>query len=185
MSPKTGTTHPQVFISYSHETPEHVASALEVANRLRQNGINAIIDQYFRCPAERWPLWSEEQILQADYVLVVCTREYYRRTRHKGKPESCGVVWEYDHIRNDLYETKRNTKYIPIFIGRVEPSHVPHGLRGSTYYAINDEPITRCSVASSPINPTSSLPRSMREHPCWPNLLRVTAGNPIRKRRPR
>jgi SEFIR domain len=37
---------PKVLISYSHDSPEHAQHVLELANRLRADGIDCTIDQY-------------------------------------------------------------------------------------------------------------------------------------------
>jgi hypothetical protein len=37
---------PKVFISYSHDSPAHEAKVLALANRLRRNGVDAIVEQY-------------------------------------------------------------------------------------------------------------------------------------------
>jgi SEFIR domain len=41
---------PKVFISYSHDSPAHEATVLALANRLRGNGIDAVLDQYESFP---------------------------------------------------------------------------------------------------------------------------------------
>ncbi|MEH2248567.1 SEFIR domain-containing protein [Nostoc sp.] len=37
---------PKVFISYSHDSPEHKNQVLILANRLRTEGVDCNIDQY-------------------------------------------------------------------------------------------------------------------------------------------
>jgi hypothetical protein len=37
---------PKVFISYSHDSQEHKKWVLDLATRLRNNGVDAIIDQW-------------------------------------------------------------------------------------------------------------------------------------------
>ena len=37
---------PKVFISYSHDSPEHAELVLALSDRLRQDGIDSHIDQY-------------------------------------------------------------------------------------------------------------------------------------------
>jgi hypothetical protein len=37
---------PKVFISYSHDSQEHKKWGLDLATRLRNNGVDAIIDQW-------------------------------------------------------------------------------------------------------------------------------------------
>lgn len=38
--------HPKVFISYSHDSPEHEKRVLALAERLRSDGVETQIDQY-------------------------------------------------------------------------------------------------------------------------------------------
>ena len=47
---------PAVFISYSHDSPEHEASVLALAKRLRADGIDAVLDQYESFPTRGWDL---------------------------------------------------------------------------------------------------------------------------------
>ena len=66
-------TAPKVFISYSHDTVAHQERVLDLADRLRADGIDAEIDQYNDSPPEGWPRWCERQIEAAGVVLMVCT----------------------------------------------------------------------------------------------------------------
>ena len=70
---------PKVFISYSHDDRPHQDRILNLSNRLRRDGIDCRIDQYEISPPQGWPRWMDEQIEEADYVLVVCTQEYHQR----------------------------------------------------------------------------------------------------------
>ena len=36
---------PKVFISYSHDSPEHADRVLDLSNRLRGEGIDTVLDQ--------------------------------------------------------------------------------------------------------------------------------------------
>jgi hypothetical protein len=65
---------PKVFISYSHDSPEHAQHVLELAERLRADGVDAQLDQYVAgTPARGWPRWMEDQLDSAEFVLVICT----------------------------------------------------------------------------------------------------------------
>ena len=50
---------PKVFISYSHDSEAHEDRVLDLANRLREDGIDAEIDQYETSPPEGWPAWCK------------------------------------------------------------------------------------------------------------------------------
>jgi hypothetical protein len=67
---------PKVFISYSHDSPDHADRVLELSGRLRQDGIDCHIDQYEVSPPEGWPRWMVNKVEWANFVLVVCTETY-------------------------------------------------------------------------------------------------------------
>ncbi len=127
---------PRVFISYSHDTPRHQERVLELADRLRADGIDAEIDQYNIAPPEGWPLWCERQIEDADFVLMVCTETYHRRVRGDEKPgKGQGVVWEARIIRQLLYDAGAvSTKFVPILFSDASPEQIPLPIKGWTRY---------------------------------------------------
>jgi hypothetical protein len=106
----------KVFISYSHDGPEHEERVLDLADRLREDGIDAEVDLYLQSPPEGWPAWCERQIENADFVLMVCTETYHRRVRGEEEPgKGLGVVWEAAIIRQLLYDAGAvSTKFVPL-----------------------------------------------------------------------
>lgn len=94
----------RVFISYSHDNPGHCDQVLALAQQLRRDGIDAWVDQFEQSPGQGWPLWCARQILDAKYVLLICTELY--RKRFLGLEEfgkGRGVKWEGKVIQNILY----------------------------------------------------------------------------------
>jgi len=73
---------PKVLISYSHDSPEHAQHVLELANHLRADGIDCIIDQYVVAPAEGWPRWMDKQIRDSDFVVMGIFQQRY--VKHHG-----------------------------------------------------------------------------------------------------
>jgi len=61
----------RVFISYSHDSPEHIAHVLALAERLRNEGVDCHLDQYEESPPEGWNRWMLNQVEEANFVLVV------------------------------------------------------------------------------------------------------------------
>jgi hypothetical protein len=98
---------PRVFISYSHDSPEHQHRVLVLADRLRVEGVDASIDQYVQSPQEGWADWCETEIRKSDFVLMVCTETYLRRVNHEEEPgKGYGVLWEARLIRQHLYDQR-------------------------------------------------------------------------------
>jgi hypothetical protein len=92
-----------VFISYSHDSPDHARAVLLLSNKLRSEGIDCILDQYESSPPEGWPRWMDREVKKAQFVLMVCTERYYRRVMGEEAPGvGLGVAWEstiiYSHI---------------------------------------------------------------------------------------
>src|ERR1700704_5014776 len=100
--------HPKVFVSYSHDSREHGERVLGLAERLRADGFETMIDQYVEgTPPQGWPRWMLNQIDWADYILLICTEVYYRRFRGQESPGiGKGVDWEGGVIMNELYDQK-------------------------------------------------------------------------------
>jgi hypothetical protein len=133
---------PRVFISYSHDYPEHAQHVLELAERLRKDGFDAQIDQYVAgTPVEAWPRWMLNQLDLADFVLVVCTETYYRRFRgHEELAKGKGADWEGNLITLELYHAKgRTIKFAPVLFDGQNARFIPEPLAGHTQYLLNSE----------------------------------------------
>jgi hypothetical protein len=122
----------RVFISYTHDSDEHNARVLNLAQQLRDDGLVSVIDRFINGhPVEGWPLWMERQIQRADFVLIVCSPSYHRR--YKGEESvahGLGGVWESILTRQALYEGQgKNRKFIPVFFAGASVEDVPGILR--------------------------------------------------------
>lgn len=132
---------PAVFISYTHDSKEHRQRVLELAQRLRADGADCMLDRFVNgSPPEGWPLWMERQIQRADFVLVVCTATYLRRYRGEEQPgKGLGGTWEAVLTRQELYESSaRNTKFVPILFPGASRDDIPKPLRPYTSHCLPD-----------------------------------------------
>ncbi len=130
---------PRVFLSYSHDSDEHAARVLDLANTLRRDGIDAILDQYLhRGPEEGWPLWMDRNIRDAHFVLMVCTATYLRRVMAEEKPgQGLGVRWEGKLIYNRIYNDQPSgSRFIPILLPGSKPAYIPTPVLGHNRYEI-------------------------------------------------
>ena len=134
-------TSPKVFVSYSHDSKKHIQQVVSFANRLRSDGIDCYIDQYVTSPSEGWPSWCLDQVLDSDFVLVVCTDEYFKRFSRKTKRgEGKGANWEGFIISQELYENEcNNTKFYPIIFFQENVEYIPHILRAYSHYLVDNE----------------------------------------------
>lgn len=126
----------QVFISYSHDSIEHMEKVRQLADKFRADGIDCDIDQYEETPAEGWPRWMARKINESKFVLIVCTETYKKRLDGKQeKGTGLGATWESGIIVNSLYElTGENLKFVPILLNFSDRNFIPEPLRPTTYY---------------------------------------------------
>jgi tetratricopeptide (TPR) repeat protein len=133
--------HPTVFISYSHNSDEHIDRVLALSNRLRQDGIACILDQYETSPPEGWTRWMDRNIRDADFVLMICTETYYRRVMLNEEPgKGLGVKWEGKLILQHIYNADSlNTTFIPVLFEYSKRGDIPTPLQDATYYPVDTE----------------------------------------------
>lgn len=102
--------HPTVFISYSQEDNEHKKWVKELADRLLDDGIEVTVDQYDLTLGDRLPQFMEQSVSDADYVLIICTPTYKRKSdMRKG-----GVGYEGHIISGELLTKGNERKFIPV-----------------------------------------------------------------------
>lgn len=67
---------PNVFISYSHDTQAHKKWVLELAQRLRNSGVDAILDQFRVGLGDDLGGFMEKSVAESDRIIMVCTDNY-------------------------------------------------------------------------------------------------------------
>ena len=104
------TENPKVFISYSHDSPEHKRWVSELAAKLRHIGIDAILDQWDLGLGDDVTRFMERGIVNADRVLVICTDKYVS----KANANEGGVGYERMIVNAELVQNLGTDKFIPI-----------------------------------------------------------------------
>src|SRR5580704_3568832 len=132
---------PRVFISYSHDSAEHMDRILALSNRLRAEGVDCIIDQYEESPEKGWPNWCVDEVERAKFVLIACTEAYWRRFRgEEAQGTGLGVTWEGHVITQELYNAQgRNKKFIPVTFSREDAAFIPITLQSATVYKLESD----------------------------------------------
>ena len=102
--------HPKVFISYSHDSPEHKQWVLELSEKLRHKGVDAILDQWDLNPGDDRTSFMERGVKDSDRVLVICTDSYVR----KANDREGGVGYEQLIVTAQVAQNIRTDKFIPI-----------------------------------------------------------------------
>ena len=102
--------HPKVFISYSHDSPEHKQWVLELGTKLVQNGVDVVLDRWDLTPGDDRTLFMERGVKESDRVLVICTDSYVR----KANDREGGVGYEQLIVTAQLARDLGTDKFIPI-----------------------------------------------------------------------
>ena len=101
---------PVAFISYSWDSPEHKGWVRALAGRLTANGVEVILDQWHIAPGESLTHFMESSIDRADYVLVICTPNYARRSDARRG----GVGYEQQIISGRIAFGLKDKRFIPV-----------------------------------------------------------------------
>lgn len=101
---------PKVFISYSHDNQEHKKWVLDLATRLRNSGVDAIIDQWELRPGDDLPHFMEKHLADSDFVVMVCTDNYV----DKANSGTGGVGYEKMIVTAELLKSIDSNKIVPI-----------------------------------------------------------------------
>ncbi|MGD0959629.1 MAG: toll/interleukin-1 receptor domain-containing protein [Methylomonas sp.] len=101
---------PIVFISYSHDSPDHKRWVAELATKLRQNGIDVILDQWDLRFGDDVPKYMEKSVREANRVLMICSEQYV----HKANEGQGGVGYEAMIVSAELVRDLGTSKFIPI-----------------------------------------------------------------------
>lgn len=121
--------HPKVFISYSHDSPEHRRWVSELGAKLRHSGVDAILDQWDLGPGDDVTQFMERGIIDSDRVLVVCTDQYVR----KANAAEGGVGYERMIVTAQLVQDLGTNKFIPVIRQASEQEKTPTFLGTRVY----------------------------------------------------
>ena len=127
--------HPSVFISYSHDSQSHKNWVLALATKLRENGVDVILDQWNLHPGDDLAVFMEKGVRDCGRVLLVCSSEYVEKA-NAGKD---GVGYEKMIVNVELVGDVGTKKFIPIIRNSDEMKTLPTFLGGRVYVDFDDD----------------------------------------------
>lgn len=125
---------PTVFISYSHDNPEHKRWVLEFAGKLRGNGVDVIIDAWDLRPGDDVPKFMERGVRGSSRVLMICTEKYVA----KANDGVGGVGYEAMIVTSELVRDLGTAKFIPIIRQNTDHPEVPTSVSTRRYVNLSD-----------------------------------------------
>lgn len=118
-SPRAGASRiPRVFISYTHDSPEHKEWVASLARRLNSLAIWLLFDQWDVELGGDLPQFMETGITESDRVLVICTSAY----NDKANGGRGGAGYEKMIMTAALMQDQTTTRIIPLVRGSHRPA---------------------------------------------------------------
>jgi len=125
-----------VFLSYRHESPEHIRAVRRLGEMLRSINVPVVLDQFLLDenpggPSLGWPAWCEEQVTQSACVLIVASSGWFSSYDDPaGTPGGYGAAGEAQLFRQALWDEKGfNDRLRIAFLHELAPDTVPLRLR--------------------------------------------------------
>ena len=128
--------NPKVFISYSHDSPEHKQWVSKLAVKLRRDGVDVILDQWNLGPDNDVTQFMEHGIKNSDRVLVICTDSYVRKANigEVGIGDDESMI-----VTKKLVEDLGTNKFIPIIRQTLWEDKTPDFLKERVYIDFTDD----------------------------------------------
>ncbi len=126
---------PSVFISYSHDSPDHKSWVLKLASDLRNAGIDASLDQWDLAPGQDVAAFMQHGITTADRVLLVCSEAYVA----KADGGRGGVGYERLIVTAEVVESIETKKFIPLVRNNPTAAKTPKFLGPRLYIDFSND----------------------------------------------
>ena len=120
---------PIVFVSYSHDGEEHSDWVLQLAKRLRSNGVDVILDRWDVRLGQDLATFMEKGLTSSHRVLCICSQAYVA----KANAGSGGVGYEKQIITAKLFADLHQKWVIPVIRNNPLPPKLPDFLASRRY----------------------------------------------------
>lgn len=126
---------PTVFVSYTHENPDHKRWVAQLATDLRAHGVDARLDQWDLQLGDDVTLFMERGIRDAERVLLVCTPGYMR----KANEGEGGVGYERLVVTGELADKIDTNKFICVLRLGTKEYAIPTFAKTRLYIDFTDD----------------------------------------------
>nr|WP_136252754.1 toll/interleukin-1 receptor domain-containing protein [Ningiella ruwaisensis] len=126
---------PTVFVSYSHDSEAHKNWVLQLATRLRSNGVNILLDRWNLKLGSDLASFMERGLSSSSRVLCICTDIY----NQKANGFTGGVGYEKQIITAELMSDLNKNWVIPIVKSVENIDKTPIFLKGRMYVSFEED----------------------------------------------
>jgi hypothetical protein len=127
--------NPTTFISYAWESDVLKKWVKDLATQLRNNGIDAKLDQWEVLPGDQMPHFMEKSVRDNDFVLIICTPKY----KIKSEERIGGVGYEGDIMTSEVLQGSNHRKFIPILKSGTKETSMPTWLKGKYFVDLSSD----------------------------------------------
>jgi hypothetical protein len=127
---------PSAFVSYSWDNDTHKSWVRALAERLRADGVDAVLDQWATVPGDQLPEFMERAIRANAFVVIVCTPRYKARSDAR----EGGVGYEGDVMTSEVMTQRNHRKFIPVLRSGAWTDAAPSWLGGKYYVNLSGDP---------------------------------------------
>lgn len=126
---------PEVFVSYSHDNEEHKDWVLQLATRLRSNGVNVILDRWNVKLGSDLASFMERGLSKSQRVICICSENYVNKA-DKGKG---GAGYEKQIMTGELISDQNTNWIIPLVVNNPTDKKTPTFLSGRKYISFEEK----------------------------------------------
>ncbi|MGW4057939.1 toll/interleukin-1 receptor domain-containing protein [Amycolatopsis sp. NPDC004747] len=139
----------RVFVSYTHDSPEHKDQVLAFSEFLVENSIDVTLDRWHLAHRQDWYTWAIDGIENADHVIVVASARYRVVGDGYASAESNrGMQSEAALLREKLHSDRPawTRKILPVVLPGHTPEEIPQFLQPQTadHYLVDDFTVAGC-----------------------------------------
>jgi hypothetical protein len=184
---------PKVFISYSWKPAQHQQKVVALAERLRSDSVDVILDLWDLREGQDKNQFMERMVTDSDIkrVLIICNKDY----KEKADSRKGGVGTESMIMSGEIYAKADQTKFIPLIFEADEQgnAYVPVFVHSRIYLDFKDEDVFEANyeqlirnIFESPVHrrpPLGPKPSYLNEQPTFlatahkVNIIKIAFAN--------
>ena len=108
---------------------------LNLSTRVRENGIDVVLDEWDLDYGNDLPLFMETNVRESDFVVIVCTPPYAK----KANAGSGGAGYEKQIVTGEMFHGAKPSKFIPLIRSGSDDDALPSYLKGKKYIDFRDD----------------------------------------------
>lgn len=124
-----------VFISYSHDNDEHKSWVLQLATRLRSNGVDVILDRWNLKLGSDLASFMERGLSESNRVICICSESYVK----KANGGRGGAGYEKQIMTAEIISDQNTNWVIPLIRNNLGEKKTPTFLGGRVYISFEKD----------------------------------------------